>query len=112
MGGFAIGTTVLELMSLLPFFAADLHIDEPTAGHAISAYALGVVLGAPLIAVLGARFARRTQLLVLMAIFALGNALTALSPGFGAMIAARFLSGLPARRLFRYRRAGRGLARS
>jgi DHA1 family inner membrane transport protein len=95
MGGFAIGTTEFASMSLLPFFAADLHIDEPTAGHAISAYALGVVLGAPLIAVLGARFARRTQLLVLMAVFALGNALTALAPGFGAMIAARFLSGLP-----------------
>jgi DHA1 family inner membrane transport protein len=95
MGGFAIGTTEFASMSLLPFFATDLHIDEPTAGHAISAYALGVVLGAPLIAVLGARFARRTQLLVLMAVFALGNALTALAPGFGAMVAARFLSGLP-----------------
>lgn len=95
MGGFAIGTTEFASMSLLPFFAADLHIDEPTAGHAISAYALGVVLGAPLIAVLGARFARRTQLLVLMAVFAIGNALTALAPGFGWMIAARFLSGLP-----------------
>lgn len=95
MGGFAIGTTEFASMSLLPFFAADLHIDEPTAGHAISAYALGVVLGAPLIAVLGARFARHTQLLMLMAVFALGNALTALAPGFGAMIAARFLSGLP-----------------
>lgn len=95
MGGFAIGTAEFASMSLLPFFAADLHIDEPTAGHAISAYALGVVLGAPLIAVLGARFARRTQLLVLMAVFALGNALTALASGFGAMIAARFLSGLP-----------------
>lgn len=95
MGGFAIGTTEFASMSLLPFFAADLHIDEPTAGYAISAYALGVVLGAPLIAVLGARFARRTQLLALMAVFALGNALTALAPGFGSMIAARFLSGLP-----------------
>ncbi|WP_453955256.1 MFS transporter [Bradyrhizobium sp. USDA 377] len=95
MGGFAIGTTEFASMSLLPFFAADLHVDEPTAGHAISAYALGVVLGAPLIAVLGARFARRTQLLVLMAVFALGNALTALAPGFGWMIAARFLSGVP-----------------
>jgi MFS transporter, DHA1 family, inner membrane transport protein len=95
MGGFAIGTTEFASMSLLPFFAADLHIDEPTAGHAISAYALGVVLGAPLIAVLGARFARRTQLLVLMAVFALGNALTALAPSYDWMIAARFLSGLP-----------------
>lgn len=80
MGGFAIGTTEFASMSLLPFFAADLRVDEPTAGHAISAYALGVVLGAPLIAVLGARFARRTQLLVLMVVFALGNALTALAP--------------------------------
>lgn len=95
MGGFAIGTTEFASMSLLPFFAADLRVDEPTAGHAISAYALGVVLGAPLIAVLGARFARRTQLLVLMAVFALGNALTALAPGYGWMIAARFVSGLP-----------------
>jgi len=95
MGGFAIGTTEFASMSLLPFFAADLRIDEPTAGHAISAYALGVVLGAPLIAVLGARFARRTQLLALMAVFAIGNALTALAPGFGWMMAARFLSGLP-----------------
>ncbi|MDN4999771.1 MFS transporter [Bradyrhizobium sp. GCM10027634] len=95
MGGFAIGTTEFASMSLLPFFAADLHIDEPTAGHAISAYALGVVLGAPLIAVLGAKFARRTQLLALMAVFALGNALTALAPSFGSMVAARFLSGLP-----------------
>ncbi|MBR0739538.1 MFS transporter [Bradyrhizobium liaoningense] len=95
MGGFAIGTTEFASMSLLPFFAADLGIDEPMAGHAISAYALGVVLGAPLIAVLGARFARRTQLLALMAVFALGNALTALAPTYGSMIAARFLSGLP-----------------
>ncbi|MET4041550.1 MFS transporter [Bradyrhizobium sp. RT6a] len=95
MGGFAIGTTEFASMSLLPFFAADLGVDEPTAGRAISAYALGVVLGAPLIAVLGARLARRAQLLVLMAVFALGNALTALAPGFGSMIAARFLSGLP-----------------
>jgi DHA1 family inner membrane transport protein len=95
MGGFAIGTTEFASMSLLPFFAADFRIDEPAAGHAISAYALGVVLGAPLIAVIGARFARRTQLLALMAVFALGNALTALAPGFGWMIAARFLAGLP-----------------
>ncbi|WP_409188568.1 MFS transporter [Bradyrhizobium sp. RDM4] len=95
MGGFAIGTTEFASMSLLPFFAADLKIDEPTAGHVISAYALGVVLGAPLIAVLGAQLARRTQLLVLMIVFALGNAFTALAPSYGWMIVARFLSGLP-----------------
>ena len=112
MGGFAIGTTEFASMSLLPFFAADLGIDEPTAGHAISAYALGVVLGAPLIAVLGARFARRTQLLALMAVFALGNALTALAPGFGWMIAAPIPVGIAAWCLFRHRRAGRSLTRS
>jgi MFS transporter, DHA1 family, inner membrane transport protein len=95
MGGFAIGTTEFASMSLLPLFAADFHVDEPAAGHAISAYALGVVLGAPLIAVLGARFARRTQLLALMTVFGLGNAVTALAPSFDWMMAARFLSGLP-----------------
>ena len=55
MGGFAIGTTEFASMSLLPFFSAGLGIDEPTAGHVISAYALGVVVGAPVIAVLAAK---------------------------------------------------------
>src|SRR6202042_246276 len=59
VGGFAIGTTEFATMSLLPYFAHDLGITAPIAGHAISAYALGVVLGAPLIAVLAARIARR-----------------------------------------------------
>src|SRR5471030_3418605 len=49
VGGFAIGTTEFATMSLLPYFARDLHVDEPSAGHVISAYALGVVGGAPLI---------------------------------------------------------------
>ena len=52
VGGFAIGTTEFATMSLLPYFARDLGISAPVAGHVISAYALGVVLGAPLIAVL------------------------------------------------------------
>ena len=60
MGGFAIGTTEFASMSILPAFAAGLHIDEPTAGHVISAYALGVVIGAPVLAVLGARMSRRS----------------------------------------------------
>ncbi len=95
MGGFAIGTTEFATMSLLPDFAASLRIDAPTAGHVISAYALGVVVGAPVIAVLSARVARRTMLMVLMAMFALGNALSALAPTYGWMLAFRFLSGLP-----------------
>ena len=55
LGGFGIGTTEYVAMGLLPEIAADLGITEPTAGHTISAYALGVVVGAPLFAVLAAR---------------------------------------------------------
>lgn len=95
MGGFAIGTTEFATMSLLPYMAAGLGIDEPTAGHVISAYALGVVVGAPVIAVLAARVARHTLLLALMAVFALANGLSALAPDYGWMLAFRFLSGLP-----------------
>lgn len=95
MGGFAIGTTEFATMSLLPYFSAGLGIDEPTAGHVISAYALGVVVGAPIIAVLSAKLSRRTLLIGLMAVFALANALSALAPSYGWMLAFRFLSGLP-----------------
>lgn len=95
VGGFAIGTTEFATMSLLHYFAVDLHIDEPTAGHVISAYALGVVVGAPVIAVLSARMARRTLLIALMGLFALGNGLSALTPTYGWMLVFRFLSGLP-----------------
>ena len=95
MGGFAIGTTEFATMSLLPYFAADLGIDAPTAGHVISAYALGVVVGAPLLAVVTARMERRRLLIVLMGLFAIGNALSALAPSYHMMLAVRFLSGLP-----------------
>src|SRR3546814_16749884 len=61
MGAFAIGTTEFATMSLLPYFAKDLGVDAPTAGHVISAYALGVVVGAPIMTVLGARVRRRTM---------------------------------------------------
>ncbi|WP_068088327.1 MFS transporter [Novosphingobium rosa] len=95
MGGFAIGTTEFATMSLLPPMAAGLGVDAPTAGHVISAYALGVVIGAPLLAVLGARLARRTLLILLMAAFCLFNALSAIAPDYHWMLAFRFLSGLP-----------------
>ena len=95
VGGFAIGTTEFATMSLLPYFAHDLGISAPIAGHAISAYALGVVLGAPLIAVLAAKLARRTLLIGLMLVFALANGLTGLAPSYHAMLLLRFLSGLP-----------------
>ena len=95
VGGFAIGTTEFATMSLVPDFVRDLGIDVPTAGHVISAYALGVVVGAPVIAVLAARLSRRTLLILLMALYALANGLTALSPTYGWMMAFRFVSGLP-----------------
>jgi DHA1 family inner membrane transport protein len=95
IGGFAIGTTEFATMSLLRYFAHDLNVDEPTAGNVISAYALGVVVGAPIIAVLSARVARRTLLVGLMLLFALMNGLSALAPSYEWMLVFRFLSGLP-----------------
>lgn len=95
LGGFAIGTTEFATMSLLPLFSRGLGIDEPTAGHVISAYALGVVVGAPLLAVAAARLSRRTLLILLMALFAVGNGASALAPTYETMLVFRFLSGLP-----------------
>jgi DHA1 family inner membrane transport protein len=95
LGGFAIGTTEFATMSLLPYLAHGLKISVPVAGHVISAYALGVVVGAPLIAVLAARLRRRTLLIVLMAVFALANGLSAVAPNYRWMLGLRFLSGLP-----------------
>jgi DHA1 family inner membrane transport protein len=95
LGGFGIGTTEFVAMGLLPDIASSLHITEPTAGHVISAYALGVVIGAPVIAALAARVRRKTLLLSLIALFTIGNAATVIAPTYGALITARFISGLP-----------------
>src|SRR5690606_291637 len=73
----------------------DLNIDAPTAGHVISAYALGVVVGAPILTVLAARLPRRTLLIWLMTMFALFNGLSAFAPTYEWMLLLRFLSGLP-----------------
>ncbi|MET0746436.1 MAG: MFS transporter, partial [Microvirga sp.] len=95
VGSFGIGTGEFAIMGLLPDLATDLGITTPQAGYAISAYALGVVVGAPVIAVASAKLARRTLLLALMAIFAIGNGASALAPDFGSFVALRFLTGLP-----------------
>ncbi|WP_280244115.1 MFS transporter [Nocardia abscessus] len=95
LGGFGIGTTEFVTMGLLPDIASAVHVSEPTAGHAVSAYALGVVIGAPLIAALAARVARKRLLVALMLAFTLGNAATVLAPSFETLVAARFISGLP-----------------
>ena len=95
LGGFAIGTTEFVTMGVLPDIADGVAIDIPTAGHVISVYALGVVVGAPVIAALAARLPRRGLLVGLMGAFLVGNVLSAMAPGYGTLLAARFLSGLP-----------------
>lgn len=95
VGAFGIGTTEFVMMGLLPEVAGDLGVSIPTAGHLVSAYALGVVVGAPLLAAVTARMERRRVLLGLMALFVLGNGLSTLAPSNSWLLAARFLSGLP-----------------
>jgi DHA1 family inner membrane transport protein len=95
IGGFAIGTGEFVSMGLLPNIAGGVRISIPQAGHVISAYALGVVVGAPLIAAFGARLPRKRLLWWLMGAFALGNLASALAPGYHSLLLARFLSGLP-----------------
>jgi DHA1 family inner membrane transport protein len=95
MGGFAIGTTEFVTMGLLPQIADGVGVSIPTAGHFISAYALGVVVGAPLIAIFGAKLPRRGLLVALMAAYAGFNALSALADSYGVLLLARFFDGLP-----------------
>jgi DHA1 family inner membrane transport protein len=83
------------MMGLLPDVADDLHISIPSAGHLVSAYALGVVIGAPLLAAATARMSRRKVLIALMGLFVAGNALSAFAPDYHWLLAARFVSGLP-----------------
>ena len=95
VGGFAIGTGEFVIMGLLPEVAKDLGVSIPQAGHVISAYALGVVVGAPALAVLAANWKRRALLISLMGLFAIGNFASAMAPGYVAMILMRLLTGLP-----------------
>ena len=94
-GGFAIGTSEFLMLGLLPQVAGDLHVSIPTAGQLIAAYALGVVVGAPLLTAVSVRFGRKRVLLVLMAAYAVGNVLTAAAPSFLFVLLARFVTGLP-----------------
>lgn len=94
-GGFGIGTGEFVIMGLLPEVATTYGVSVPEAGRVISAYALGVVIGAPIIAVLAAKLSRRTLLLLLMGVFAIGNVTSALAPDFLSFTALRFVTGLP-----------------
>lgn len=95
VGGFAIGTTEFASMGMLPEIARGVGIDIPTAGHLISAYALGVVVGAPTLAVLGSRLPRRRVLVALMALFAVAHLASLLVTGYWPLMLVRFLAGLP-----------------
>ncbi|HEY2271655.1 MAG TPA: MFS transporter [Jatrophihabitantaceae bacterium] len=94
-GGFAIGTSEFLMLGLLPQVAGDLAVSIPQAGEIISAYALGVVVGAPLLTAASVRFPRKTVLIVLMSWYAVFNVLTALAPSFVLVLLARFGTGLP-----------------
>ncbi|MFF7990780.1 MFS transporter [Kitasatospora xanthocidica] len=92
---FAIGTTEFAAMGLLPQVADGLHVSIPQAGWLISAYALGVVIGAPLLTALAAGRPRKAVLVALAGLFAAGNLLCALAPDFWTLAAARLVTGLP-----------------
>ncbi|MSR98905.1 MFS transporter [Arthrobacter sp. BL-252-APC-1A] len=94
-GGFAIGTTEFAIMGLLQEMVAELGVSVPEGGHVISAYALGVVVGAPLLAAAGAKMPRKWLALGLMAFFAVANLSSFIAPDYGWLLVTRFLSGLP-----------------
>lgn len=94
-GGFGIGTGEFAIMGLLPDVAATFQVTTPQAGYVISAYAMGVVVGAPLIAIAGAKASRRSLLLILMSVFTVGNLASAMAPDFLSFTVLRFLTGLP-----------------
>lgn len=95
LGGFAIGVTEFAIMGLLQEAVADLDITIPQGGHLISAYALGVVVGAPLLSLPGATRERRSYALFLLGLFVIGHGLSLVAPNYETMLAARFISGLP-----------------
>lgn len=95
LGGFGIGTTEFVIMGLMNNIAQDMQVSIPMVGYAISSYALGVVVGAPLISSLAARVPRRMLLIGLMLLFAVGNLASAFATGFWSFVGLRFLSGLP-----------------
>ncbi|MGW2345933.1 MFS transporter [Streptomyces sp. NPDC001661] len=97
---FGIGTTEFATMGLLPQIADGIDVSVPHAGNLVSAYALGVVVGAPVLTGIGARIPHKKLLLLLSGLFVVGNVASALAPNFGLLFAARFLAGLPHGALF------------
>ncbi|MFJ2651637.1 MFS transporter [Streptomyces sp. NPDC087420] len=94
IGAFGIGTTEFVIMGLLPEVATEFGVTIPTAGYLVTGYALGVVLGAPLMTVLGTRISRKRMLMLLMGLFVAGNVVSALAPTFGVMLTGRVIASL------------------
>ncbi|MEW5296789.1 MAG: hypothetical protein WDW36_000043 [Sanguina aurantia] len=95
LGGLAIGTAEFAAMGVLPQISGDLGVSVPEAGHLISAYALGVVVGAPAITILLARVPRKTLLIGLMLLYAVANYATTIFHSYPAVFISRFIAGLP-----------------
>lgn len=94
IGAFGIGTTEFSPMGLLPVIAEGVHVSIPTAGMLISAYAIGVMIGAPVMTLAFGRLRPRTALIALMAIFTVGNLLSAVAPDYWSLLASRILTSL------------------
>ncbi|MFJ9563497.1 MFS transporter [Streptomyces fuscichromogenes] len=94
IGAFGIGTTEFGIMGLLPEVAGDFGVSIPTAGLLVTGYALGVVIGAPLMTVLGTKVPRKRMLMLLMGFFIAGNLLTAVAPVFAVMLIGRVVASL------------------
>jgi MFS transporter, DHA1 family, inner membrane transport protein len=94
IGAFGIGTTEFVIMGLLPDVASDFGVSIPMAGFLVTGYALGVVLGAPLMTILGTKVSRKRMLMLLMGLFIAGNLLSAVAPVFGLMLAGRVVASL------------------
>jgi DHA1 family inner membrane transport protein len=93
-GAFAIGTTEFTPMGLLPVIAEGVQVDIPSAGMLVSAYAVGVMAGAPVMTLLFSRFGKRAALIALMLIFTLGNLLSAVAPGYTTLLLSRLVTSL------------------
>ncbi|RZG48467.1 MFS transporter [Acinetobacter wuhouensis] len=94
IGAFAIGTTEFSPMGFLPQIAENLNISIPTAGMLITAYALGVMIGAPIMTLWFGHFSRRKALMIAMSIFTIGNILAAIAPSYWGLMGARILTSL------------------
>ena len=94
IGAFAIGTTEFSPMGFLPQIAENLNISIPTAGMLITAYALGVMIGAPIMTLWFGHFPRRKALIILMGIFTLGNLFAAIAPNYWGLMGARIFTSL------------------